>query len=130
MQALNRFKAGLTAGEICTFEGTTFEDVWNMAEDLQREQSSRHCMQGWARIGPFLTGIKTYSDVIGGCVQRKAEILAFIWVIIFLNRLLLLHSYTNADYEKGPVKVLLQVRLSSSILYHAVIAHLSTFNCC
>ena len=89
-QALDRFKTGLTAREICAFEDTTFEDVWKVAEDLQREQSLRHCMQGWARIEPFLTGLKTYSDAVGDFVPGKAEILAFIWVII---------SFTCCCYE-------------------------------
>lgn len=107
-QALNRFKAGLTAGEICTFEGTTFEDVWKVAEDLQREQSSRYCMRGWARIRPFLTGLETYSDVIGDFVQGKAEILAFIW---------------------GPVKLMLRVRFQvpfcTMLLLHRSLSQLT-----
>ena len=82
-QALNRFKAGLTAEEITTFRGTTIDDIWKLAEDLQNEQSSRHCMQAWGRIEPFLTGLTRYSAVIEVFVQGKAGILAFIWVSMY-----------------------------------------------
>ena len=83
-QALNRFKtgAGVTPDEIAIFEHTTIDDIWKMVEDLQQEQSSRHCMQAWGRIEPFLTGLTRYSAVIEVFVQGKAEIMAFIWVII------------------------------------------------
>ena len=81
-RALDCFKAGLTAKEISAFQGVTVDDIWQMVDDLQSEQSARHCMQGWVRIEPFLTGITKYSAVIEVFVQGKAEILAFIWVII------------------------------------------------
>ena len=87
----DRFKASLTAEEISAFQGITIDDIWQMTENLQNEQSTRSCMQGWARIGPFIEGITRYSAVIEVFVQGKAEILAFIWVLSFIYSPLFLH---------------------------------------
>lgn len=96
---LRRFKDGLTGDEIAIFSSTTIEDLWKLAEDFQKEQSSRHCMQAWARIEPFVTGIKNYSAVIEVFVQGKPEILAFIWVFILSTVLLRTRRLTT---KRGP----------------------------
>ena len=82
-RALQRFQDGLTPAEIAQFQVATINDVWDMADKLQTEQSARHLMQNMARIEPFISGLTRYASVIEVFVQVKPDIMAFIWVAEF-----------------------------------------------
>ena len=81
-QALDRFRDGLSPEDIAEFKYSKGEDVWNMVERVQKEQSLRGCMQNLARIKPFIDGLTRYAAVIEVFVQAKPEIMALVWVKI------------------------------------------------
>ena len=81
-QALDRFRAGLSPEDIAEFKYSKSEDVWDMVEQVQKEQSLRGCMQNLARIKPFIDGLTRYAAVIEVFVQAKPEIMALVWVKI------------------------------------------------
>ena len=86
--ALERFKNNLTGAEISQFNFTTFDDLWAEVMKIQREQNARRSLQNLARIGPFIDGLKKYSAVIDTLVSAKPELMAFIWVVQLLAKIL------------------------------------------
>jgi hypothetical protein len=56
----------------------TIEEVYDVTDKLQEEQSRTGRLRHMSKIYPFLEGLRGYSNVIETFVQAKADVLALI----------------------------------------------------
>ena len=93
----------LTAKEKNELAGTcTIEDVWKVAEDIQKNQAEKRGLGNMNKIRPYLDGLRSYDDVIKVLISSNPGILALIWVDYTRP-----NSAVQADVETlGPNQVL------------------------
>jgi len=86
--ALAKFKKRLSKDELKEFEKTTFKDVIDELDRVQREQEQFKNMVNMARIQTFLNAIEQYGKIVE-VFLNASRIVCFIW---------------------GPIKFIVQVR--------------------
>ena len=62
--AFRRLRDLVDQNDAHAFDTTTMNDVWNAAEQIERQLEQRRSLRGFRRIQPFLAGIEQYSKVI------------------------------------------------------------------
>jgi hypothetical protein len=87
--AIQDFRAKLKNEDLYRqiLQTTSVDQVYDLTDKLQQEQSCTGRLRHLSKIEPFLEGLRGYATVIEVFVQAKPDVLAFIW---------------------GPVKLLLQ----------------------
>ena len=60
-------------------QGTSIEDVWKQARDIQETQSKSKTLRNMQRIEHYVKGLERYAGVIEIFVQVKPDLLALIW---------------------------------------------------
>lgn len=79
-RSLEAFQKRLSSLDIEAFESTTFEDLRNSVDHIQKEQAQRRGYRNLNKIKPFLRFLQQYARVIEQFVSAKPDFLAFIWV--------------------------------------------------
>ena len=87
--AARDFKASLGDQELVDeiLKVKTIDDVYNFADELQKEQAKSGRLRDLSRIQPYLETLRSYADVIEVFIQAIQDVLCLIW---------------------GPIKLLLQ----------------------
>lgn len=80
IRSLADFKKRLTQEDCERFSLTTFEDLTNAINMIQREQGLRRGYRNLNKIKPFISFLQQYALVIEQFVNAKSDFLAFIWV--------------------------------------------------
>lgn len=79
-RVLSAFRSRLSRQDRADFELTTFKDLQNAIDEVQKAQAQRRGYRNLNKIRPFLNGLQQYSRVIEVFVNAKPDIMAFIWV--------------------------------------------------
>ena len=80
-RAWDQFKSSLSPEDVRAFSDTTYEDLWDGARVIEREQGRRMDIRFMRRIEPFLVSMESYAEVIGIFCQGFPP-MSFVWVII------------------------------------------------
>ena len=80
-KALDQFKSTLSSDDKHSFSDTTYNDLWEGAREIEREQGRRMDIRFMRRIEPFLVSMESYAEVIEVFCQGFPP-MAFVWVSI------------------------------------------------
>lgn len=78
-RALDQFESTLSTDDARSFSDTTYNDLWEGAREIEREQGRKMDMRFMRRIEPFLVSMKSYAGVIEVFCQGFPP-MSFVWV--------------------------------------------------
>jgi len=100
-------------------ETDTIDDVWRVTQEVQEKQGKRGMLGNMSKIQSYLDGLQRYEKVIEVFVSSNPAILALIWV--FCATLLTPIAYTDLVTFQGPIKLLLQVRHLTQMMFRLML---------
>lgn len=77
-KAFEELKSSVSIADARTFENTKLQDVWDLAREIEREQSARLCLRNIRRIEPILKSFESYASVIDVFCQGFSP-MAWVW---------------------------------------------------
>ncbi|MCJ1385511.1 hypothetical protein MMC17_008634 [Xylographa soralifera] len=76
--AYDQLRSTISTQDAISFSNATYEDLWKVVRDIERDQGARQSLRNMGRIEPILRTFETYAPVIETFCQGFSP-MAFVW---------------------------------------------------